>query len=223
MTSYPGAIPTLAVITGTTVPSAADNNTPNAEIVAMATEFGLNPQNIDDTVAPASTPSDVSNYLDMTANIVKSMVNMSSWNKSAIVNKQTICGNGNGNTVGIAGTSFLPAFGLGLLTTENQATSIMTNNGIYSADSFIVELLSTQPADGYLEFRYYNEGAYVNNSWYYQIPQSSPAGIYRFPASWRPFNNFSVDQKITIAIVNNSPTAVSAQIGAWSVVLTQMG
>ena len=225
MATYPGAIPTLATVTGGpsgSVVSAADNNVPNAEIVAAATEFGLNPQSIDDTVTPGASPASVANVLDMFANIVKVNGGVSGWQKSAVPAKMIFFGNGAGATVPLSTTYYANQFGRGLNATEAYARMIMTYPGTFAVQSFWVETLTAQPATGSLLFALFKNGTYAYG-WETQIGNSAAAGVYHIPIAILSIPTFAANDGVSLILQNADSASASAHIGAWSLVFTQVG
>ena len=225
MATYPGAIPTLATVTGGpsgSVVSAADNNVPNAEIVAAATEFGLNPQSIDDTVTPGASPASVAAALDMFANIVKLNGGVSGWQKSVVPAKMIFFGNGAGATVPLSTTYYANQFGRGLNTIEVNARMIMTYPAKFMVQSFWIETLTAQPATGWLEFSMVKNGS-LQLGWFIDIGNSAPAGVYHIPVTIDVNPTFAVNDGFGVALRNLDSAAASCQIGAWSLTMTQIG
>lgn len=222
MATYPAALPTLATVTSNTVPSAADVNVPNAEIAAAATEFGVNPQIIDDTVSPGASPASVAAVLDMFANIVKTNGGVSGWQKSAVPAKQVIYGHGTGSTVPSGAIYFLNTFGYGLNATESFARGIMTYPGSFRIQDFWIQFLTSQPADWGAQIQLYKNGTY--NTDFMFMPVSYPAGVYHFPVAFDVTAlSYALNDTFSIAIYNQISAAASAQIGAWSLTMTQIG
>lgn len=80
MADYPLSIYSPStLVDGSDYPQAAHVNLPNAEIVALETALGVSPTSIDDTVSPGASPASVAVYLDMVANILKTMSGQSNW------------------------------------------------------------------------------------------------------------------------------------------------
>lgn len=85
MATFPTGLYThTALVDGSNYPKAADINNPAAEVVAIEAALGINPNTIDDTVAPGATPASVAVYLDMLANIVKTQSNAANWYSAAV-------------------------------------------------------------------------------------------------------------------------------------------
>lgn len=228
MSSYPGAIPALATITGADHPVVAHINDPNREIEAIAAELATHPRVIDDTVAPASNPASVGASLDMFANIVKTISGVDHWYEAAIPARHVLGGHGGGQTVPIfAGvgsnnryTSFL---GNGLSATENDSRYLVLNPFNLYFKRFYIQLLTAQPGDGELTIILRKNGVAAFR--YIVIPSSSPAGVY-YPAaehSTAKRISFAVGDDITLFFQHASGTAVSAQIGAFGVEIEQVG
>ena len=224
MATYPTGIPSYATITPASYPQAADVNIPNADLVAWCTAMGINPQIIVDSTTPTSSPADVAHVLSMYGNIVKSIAGVSSWKNAAVPSKQLLYGNAQGATVPIGTTTyFLNSFSTGISSTYAPAAFMFNYPATLLQLSFWVEILSTQPTDGFLEFQTYINGSYYVGSFYFDIPSSATAGMYHFPGSFLTFPLFAANDTFAIAAANFSPTAVSAQIGAWGATMIQQG
>lgn len=85
MADYPASLYShTTLVDGSDYPQAADVNAPANEVVAIETELGTNPKSIDDTVSPGATPASVAAYLDMLANIVKTITGAANWYSAAV-------------------------------------------------------------------------------------------------------------------------------------------
>jgi len=67
-------------------------------IEKIETELGVNPKTIDDTISPGATPTSVANYLDMVANILKSIKGVANWYTAAAASIATIWAKFNATT-----------------------------------------------------------------------------------------------------------------------------
>jgi len=99
---YPGAIDSF------TDPTASDrlDSPPHATLHAdkhdaiekIETELGVAPKTIDDTVTPTATPASVAIFLDMVANILKSIKGVANWYTAAAASIATIWAKFNATT-----------------------------------------------------------------------------------------------------------------------------
>lgn len=222
MPSYPNTIPALGTLTGSDYPQAAHTNNSNREVEAVCTELGVNPRAIDDTVAPGATPASVAAYLDMQANIVKTMMGVLSWPKAAAPAREILAGSGLGGQVPATSQQFLAPFGRGLVTTIPLATFPMTFSGQFLLWSFRIEILTAQPGDVSATLQLEVHLGAGNYS-LFTIQPSAPAGVYWFgsndnmgPSGNGKLLNFVVNNGFCITVTNNS-TSASAQIGSWSI------
>lgn len=120
MASYPGSIPALGTVTSADNITTAQFNTPNDEIEAIATELGVNPSLINDTVTPTSSPASVAAYLDMVANIFKTMTGAETWYKSESPARFCVYGHLNNATVAPGATIYPAIFGKSSSATESH-------------------------------------------------------------------------------------------------------
>ena len=223
MATYPTGIPSYTAITSSSYPQAEDVNVPNADFVAWCTAMGINPQIIVDSTTPTSSPADVAHVLGMYGNIVKQIAGVSSWQNSAVPSKQLFHGNAQGATVPANSLYYLNSMSTGISSTINPASCVLSYPSTFISLSFWVELLSVSPADGYLYFAPYQNGNYSPAGWSFSIPCSAPAGFYNFPGSPNSADTFSKGDTLAMSATNLSPANASAQIGAWGMVLTQLG
>lgn len=216
MASYPGSIPVLGTYTGADHPQVSHNNAPNDEIEAICTELGVNPQVIADTVAPGSTPASVAEYLDMIANIAKTISGKDAWYRSAVPSRVSIHGHGNGETIPINSTYYLRIFGRGVTLSEHAADLIVgIPNFVVDFQSFWVEFLTANPSgvNDYINVAINRSGTGVDS---FAIPVGQ-SGVFRNIALGAfLFPTFAVNQRMTVTFSKNAAaSAASGQIGAW--------
>lgn len=213
MATYPAGIPSLGTVTGADHLTVAQFNTPNDEIEAICTELGVNPTTIDDTVAPASSPASVAAYLDMVANVFKTMTSTEAWHKSATPSRFVIYGNLVGATVAAGATIYPVVYGKGNSATENQ-TQIDVPLDV-DVDNFWVNVTTAFPsgANDTMEFALRRDGADIFGG-KVQIP---PGWVGIFHKQMLQFTDLlTAGQKLSVRItMNGSASGPSGALGAW--------
>lgn len=106
MATYPSGIYSPTTLTdGVDDVLASHQNTPNAEIVAIETAIGINPTTIDDTVGSTASPASVAAYLDMVANIVKTISGSTTWVNAAAAAVMKSIGTAKGDLISFTGSA----------------------------------------------------------------------------------------------------------------------
>jgi hypothetical protein len=95
MATYPNAVPALTrVVDGVDDIIAAHQNLKADEIEAIATELGVNPRSIDDTIAAGASPASVAAFLDMVATLLKSITSAAHWYDATAIAAATAAAKG---------------------------------------------------------------------------------------------------------------------------------
>lgn len=114
MATYPGAIPSFATLTdGVDDVLATHQNTPNAEITAIATELGTDPKTITDATAPGASPASVGVYLDMVAAILKAITGATNWYQANVAAIMKSIGTTKGDIISFTGSGVSVRHGVG--------------------------------------------------------------------------------------------------------------
>jgi hypothetical protein len=113
-------------------------------IVATQTELGAAPKTIDDTVSPGASPSSVANYIDMVANILKTITGAANWYSSAVAAIMKSIGTTKGDVIGFSGSATPVRVGVGtdgyVLTADSaQASGIKWAAGSAAADGWTAD------------------------------------------------------------------------------------
>lgn len=220
MASFPASIPVLSTFSSTSSLQPTDMNEAYRELEAICATLGVNPRTVDDTVAPGASPATVGTYLDMAANIAKSIAGVGAWYQAAVPLRSALLFNGGGSTIPATSIYWI-GFGTVVAAASSGLVQLVAPVGCKIRWKTVrVQTLSASPSDDVIGF-----AIAVNGSLYetLYLKVGSPAGIYTFIAP-KDYVDLTISggDRIGVYCINNSASA-SAQIGSVSVEYEQNG
>lgn len=231
MASYPNSQPALGTLSGATYPQIAHVNNPADEIVALATELGIDPHVIADNVTPSASPASVAAYLDMLATIFKTASGRSNWYYSAVPSRHLLVSHGGGAAVP-AGGGFLGPGQRGFKTAENTARYVVTTPCkllIHTMKFELLSAVSSTPDDEELLVNLWKNGAQISSGGI-RLPAGTVSGTYHelsdenisiIKTSYKE-TTLAVNDTFSFSLSMNSGSA-GPQIGSISVQVIQNG
>jgi hypothetical protein len=222
MPDYPISLPTLPTLTAADYPRAQDINIPNREIESICAELGVNPRVITDDVtmfapsspAPAVSPVSVAAYLDMLANIVKSLSGADYWYNAAVPSRCAVSGHGNEETIPAGATRYLYWFGRGLSTAAGITRLYVPWNA--NLQRIGCQILTAQPATGNLAFVVYS--GTTDTGIAFNIAADDPA--MTVGSADDQVYDYDAGDPLVLEVTNNA-SAASAKIGGCFAIFNQ--
>lgn len=224
MATYPGGIPALGTVSGADHLTVAQFNTPNDEIEAIATELGVNPTSIDDTVALVNSPASVAAYLDGVANALKTMVGVDEWHKAALPARFGLYGNLQGTTLAPGATIYPYVFGVGSNAAVANTEYILPF--AVNIDYTWIDITSAMPsgANDILFVTLQKNGAFLTGGTTY-VPPGWLGSFHKQMYSFSPLNvSFAAGDRFSIYVNwNGTASGTSGGLGSWGVEGRQIG